>query len=91
MLAHSSHSSESAIKSIKALLKQLSRDFQSLSHRQLEYEAQLKERDAHFALMEKELKMVKERDESSHKSKKSSHTSSFRGKDYFGEESLRIN
>jgi len=70
MSAHSSHSSESDMKSIKYLLKQLSRDFQSLSHRQLEHEAQLKERDAHFALMEKELKMVKERDESSHKSKK---------------------
>jgi len=53
MSAHSSNSSESDIKSIKSLLKQLSRDFQSLSHRQLEHEAQLKERDAHFALMEK--------------------------------------
>jgi len=91
MSGDSSNSSESDIKSIKALLKQLSRDFQSLSHRQLEHEAQLKERDTHFSLMEKELKMVKERDEYSHKSKKSSHASSYMGKDSFGEESLRIN
>jgi len=46
MSAHSSNSSESDRKSIKALLKQLSRGFQSLSYRQLEHEAQLKERDA---------------------------------------------
>jgi len=57
----------------------------------LEHEAQLKERDAHFALMEKELKMVKKRDEYSHKSKKSSHASSSRGNDSFGEESRGIN
>jgi len=35
--------------------------------------------------------MVKERDEYSYKSKKSSHVSSSRGNDSFGEESLRIN
>ena len=51
MSAHSSNSRESDRKSIKDLLKQLSRDFQTLSNRQLEHEAQLKERDAHFALM----------------------------------------
>jgi len=49
------------------------------------------ERDAHFALMEKKLKMVKERDEYSHKSKKSSHASSSRGNESFGQEILRIN
>ena len=43
MSSHSSNSSESDRKSIKALLKQLSRDFQSLSYRQLEHEAQLRE------------------------------------------------
>ena len=35
--------------------------------------------------------MVKERDEYSHKSKKSSHASSSRGNESFGQEILRIN
>jgi len=52
MLAHSSKSSESDLKSIKTLLKQLAKDFQSLSCRHLEHEEQIKE-----------LKMVKEKDE----------------------------
>jgi len=51
------------IESIKYILKQLAQEFQSLSYRQLQYKAQFKERDAHFSLMEEELKMVKERDE----------------------------
>ena len=54
MSTHSSKSNESDIKSIKSLIKQLAKDFQSLSYRQLEYEAQIKE-----------LKMAKEKDESS--------------------------
>jgi len=81
MSTHSSKSSESDIKSIKSLIKQLAKDFQSLSYRQLEHEAQIKE-----------LKMAKEKDESSQKSKKiRSHASSSQNHDSFGEESLRIN
>ena len=81
MSSHSSKSNESDIKSIKSLIKQLAKDFQSLSYRQLEYEAQIKE-----------LKMAKEKDESSQKSKKiRSHASSSQNHDSFGEESLRIN
>ena len=43
MTTHSSKSSESDIKSIKNLLKQLAKDFQSFSYRQLEHKAQIKE------------------------------------------------
>ena len=43
MSIHSSKSSESDIKSIKTLLKQLAKDFSSFSYRQLEHEAQIKE------------------------------------------------
>jgi len=56
MSTHSSKSNESDIKSIKSLIKQLAKDFQSLSYRQLEHEAQIKE-----------LKMAKEKGESSQK------------------------
>jgi len=80
MSTHSSKSSESDLKSIKTLLKQLAKDFQSLSYRQLEHEEQIKK-----------LKMVKERDKYSNKSKKSSHASSSKNHESFGEESLRIN
>jgi len=56
MSSHSSSPSESDRKSIKSLLKQLAKDFQSLSYRQLQDEAQIKEdkkeRDAHFAILE---------------------------------------
>jgi len=76
MSAHSSKSSESDLKSIKTLLKQLVKDFQSLLYRHLE--------------QIKELKMVKEIDENT-KSKKSSHASSSRGNESFKEQSLRIN
>jgi len=63
MSSHAHHSSENDRESIKFLLKQLAQDFQSFSSRQLQYEAQLKESDTHFALMQEELKMVKERNE----------------------------
>jgi len=59
MSTHSSKYNESDIKSIKSLLKQLSKDFQSFSYRQLEHEVRIKE-----------LKMTKEKDESSQKYKK---------------------
>ena len=59
MSTHSSKSNESDIKSIKSLIKQLAKDFQSLSYRQLEHEAQIKE-----------LKLAKEKNENSQKSKK---------------------
>ena len=62
MSTHSSKSSESDIKSIKTLLKQLAKDFQSFSYRQLEHEAQIKE-----------LRMTKEKDEISQKKKIRSH------------------
>ena len=80
MSAHSSRSSESELKSIKNLVKQLAKDFQSLSYRYLEHEEQLKE-----------LKMAKGKDENSSKSKKSSHASSSKHHESFGDKSLRIN
>ena len=48
------------------------------------------ERDAQFSLMQDDLKMVKERYEYT-KSKKSSHASSSRGNESYGEQSLKIN
>ena len=54
----------------------------------LQHEAQLKERDALFPLMQDDLKRVKD---GYTKSKKSSHTSSARGKESYGEQSLKIN
>ena len=59
MSTYSSKSNESDIKSIKSLIKQLAKYFQSLSYRQLEHEAQIKE-----------LRMTKEKDENSQKLKK---------------------
>jgi len=91
MSSHSSSPSESDRKSIKSLLKQLARDFQSLSYRQLQHEAQLKERDAHFSKLEEELKVVKEKDEYIKKIKRSSEASNSRLSDSYGEESLRMN
>jgi len=48
------------------ILKQLARDFQTLSLRQLQHETQIleekKERDAHIAILEEELKIVREKD-----------------------------
>jgi len=90
MSSHSCHSNESEGKSIKSLLEKISQDVQALSYRQLEHETQLKERDAQFALIQDKWKMVKERDEYT-KYKKSSHASSSRGNESFGEQSLRIN
>jgi len=63
MSSHSRNSNESEGASIKSLVKKIAQDVQALSYRQLQHEAQLKERDAQFALMQDELKMVKERDE----------------------------
>jgi len=79
MSSHSSKSNESDMKSIKSLLKQLSKDFQSFSYRQLEHEAKINE-------------LTKEKDEKSQKLKKiCSHASGSQDHDFFGEESLRIN
>jgi len=73
MSSHSSKSNESDLKSIKSLLKQLAKDFQSFSYRQLDNEVQIKE-----------LKMTKEKGESSQKSKKiCSHASSSQNYDSF--------
>jgi len=71
MSTHSSKSNESDMKSIKSLLKQLSKDFQSFSYRQLEHEAKINE-------------LTKEKDEKS-KKKKCSHASSSQVHDSFGE------
>jgi len=90
MFSHSCHSNESEGKSIKSLLKKIAQDVLALSYRQLQHETQLKERDAQFALIQDKWKMVKERDEFT-KSKKSSHASSSRGNEFFGEQSFRIN
>jgi len=90
MSSHSHHVSENDRESIKSLLKQLTQDFQSFSYRQLQHEVQLREMDTQLALLQKELKTVKERDEYI-KSKRSSHASSSRVNDSFEEKSLRIN
>jgi len=95
MSSHSSSPSESDRKSIKTLLKMLAKDFQSLSHRQMQHELQIiedkKENDAHLAILEEELKVVKEKDEYLKKIKRSSHASSSRLSDSYGEESLIMN
>ena len=75
MSSHSRHSNESEGESVKSLLKKIAQDVQALSNRQLQHETLLKERDAQFALVQDEWKMVKERDDYT-KSKKSSHASS---------------
>jgi len=77
MSSHSRNSSESEGTSMKSLLEKIAQDVQALSYRQLQHEAQLKERDAQISLMQDELKVVKERDEYT-KSKKSSHASNSR-------------
>jgi len=66
---------------LKNLAKKVAQDVQALSFRQLHHETQ-------FAQMQDDLKEVK--DEYT-KSKKSSHTSSSRGNESYGEQSLRIN
>jgi len=94
MSTHSSSHSESDRKSTKSLLKQLARDFQSLSQRQLQHEAHIledkKERDAHLAILEEEFKIVMEKDEYIRNLKKS-HASSSRSSDSHAEGSLRVN
>ena len=90
MSSPSRDSNESDVTILKTLLEKVAQDVQTLSYRQLQYETQLKEGDAQFALIQDEWKMVKERDESN-KSKTSSHASSSRVDNSFGEQSLRIN
>jgi len=94
MTTHSSSHSENDRKSIKSLLKQLARDFQSLSLRQLQHEAQSledrKERDSHLAILEEKLKIVREKDEYIRKLKESSHASSSRSSDSHAEGVLEL-
>jgi len=90
MSSQSRNSNESEGTSIKSLVEKIAQDVQALSYRQLQHESQLKERDAQFALMQDELKVVKERNEYT-KSKKSSHAYSSRGNESYGEQNLKIN
>ena len=79
MSSHSSKSLKSEVKSLKSLLKQLSKDMQSISSKQLENEAKTNE-------------LTKAKDEKSHISKKlPSHASISKDHDSFAEGSLRIN
>ena len=79
MSYHSSKSLESDVKSLKSLLKQLSKDVQLISYRQLEDEAKINE-------------LTKVKDENSQNSKKlHSHASNSKDHDSLGEGSLRIN
>jgi len=90
MSSHSSSPNESDRKSTKTLLKQLAKHFQALSYRQLQHETLLKERDAHFAKMEEELQLVKEKGEYITKSTRSSKASSSRLSDSYDEKNLRM-
>jgi len=81
--SHNSNESEGTI--LKNILEKIAQDVQALLFRQLHHEAQLKERDAQFALMQDDLKMVKYEYT---KSKKSSHTSSSRGNESYGNKVL---
>jgi len=85
MSFHSSSPNESDRKPTKTRLKQLARDFQALSYRQLQHETLLKERDAHFAKIEEKLQLVKEKGEYTTKSKRSSKTSNSRLNDSYDE------
>jgi len=79
MSSHSSKSFKSDVKSLKSLLKKLSKDIQSISSKQLENEAKTNE-------------LTKAKDEKSQfSSKLHSHASSSKHHDYLGEESLRTN
>jgi len=80
MSSPSRNSNESDMTILKNLLEKVAQDVQALSFRQLHHEAQLKERDSQFALMQDDLKMVK--DEYT-KFKKSSHTSSSKERGVF--------
>jgi len=61
----------------------------------MQHEAQIledkKERDVHLAILEEKLKVVKEKDEYIKIIKRSSHASTSRLRDSYGEESLRMN
>jgi len=79
MSSHSFKSLKSDVKSLKSLLKQLFKDIQSISSKQLENEAKTNE-------------LTKAKDEKSQISKTlHSHAYSSQVYDSFGEESLRIN
>ena len=88
MSSPSRNSSESDMTIVKNLAEKVAQDVQALSFTQLHHEARLKEKDAQFALIRDELKVVK--DEFT-KSKKSSHPSNSTGNESYGEQSLRIN
>jgi len=95
MSKHTSNLSESDLSSTKSLLKQMARDIQSFTIRQLQHEnpffGEKKEKDSHLAILEEKLKLVKERDEYIRNHKKS-HSSSSRSSDsHIEEESLRSN
>ena len=78
MSSHSSKFMESDVKSIKSLLKKLSKDIQSISSKQLENETKTNE-------------LTKAKDEKSQISNKlPSHASISKDHDSFGEGSLRI-
>jgi len=66
---------------LKNLLEKVAQNVQALSLRQLHHEDQ-------FVQIQDDLKMVKNEYT---KSKKSSHPSSYRGNESYGEQSLRIN
>ena len=79
MSSHSSKSLKSEVKSLKSLLKQLTKDIQSISSKQLENEIKTNE-------------LTKAKNEKSQFSKKlHSHASNSKHHDYLGEESLRKN
>jgi len=90
MSSHSSSPNESDRKTTKTLLKQLAKDFQALSYRQMQHETQLKERDAHFAKIKEELQLVREKGEYTTKSKRSSKAYSSRLSVLYDEKSLRM-
>jgi len=74
MSKHTSNLSECDLSSTKSRLKQMAQDIQSLTLRQIQHENQIikekKERDSHLAILEEELKLVKERDGYIRKQKK---------------------
>ena len=76
-------------------MKQIGKDIQSLTVRQLQHENQIieekKEKNSHFAILQQKLKLFKERDEYIRKHKKSHSSSSRSSESYPKEESLRIN
>jgi len=79
MSSHFAKSIESDVKSIKSLLKQLAKDVQLISYRQLENESKINE-------------LTRAKEEKSQNSKKShTHASHSKDNESLGEESLRIN